>query len=112
METEKEAKSRERPRPRAALAALDLLECLVGRILRMLARETTLYESVLELPSTCCRPLLNALLPGVAIAQRSVLPNIAPTLLPKKTGGSAMAQDKGEKASTGGGERKKGRMAG
>ncbi|GAU90994.1 hypothetical protein RvY_03332 [Ramazzottius varieornatus] len=47
METEKEAKSRERPRPRAALAALDLLECLVGRILRMLARETTLYESYL-----------------------------------------------------------------
>ncbi|GAU94246.1 hypothetical protein RvY_06057 [Ramazzottius varieornatus] len=60
---------------------------------------------------------LNKLLSGVTIAQGGVLPNIAPTLLPKKTGDSAMAQDKGEKASAGGGggggggDRKKGGKA-
>ncbi|GAU95486.1 hypothetical protein RvY_07097 [Ramazzottius varieornatus] len=54
---------------------------------------------------------LNKLLFGVTIAQGGVLPYIARTLLPKKTGDSAMAQDKGEKASAGSGDRKKGGKA-
>ncbi|GAU94129.1 hypothetical protein RvY_05958 [Ramazzottius varieornatus] len=36
---------------------------------------------------------LNKLLSGVTIAQGGVLPNIAPTLLPKKSGDTTIAQD-------------------
>ncbi|GAV00888.1 hypothetical protein RvY_11676 [Ramazzottius varieornatus] len=54
---------------------------------------------------------LNRLLFGVTIAQGGVLPYIARKLLPKKTGDSAMAQDKGEKALAGSEDRKKGGKA-